>query len=66
MSKPKKAGRPKGTKTADETRSVSYRLTVPEFDALEAYAKENDRRIAGETARAVRKYLRELGLIPKS
>ena len=63
MEKPKKRGRPKG-KTAEETVSIGYRLTVPEFKALEKYGNENDRKVAVETARAVRKYLRELGLIP--
>ncbi len=60
MSKQKKPGRPPGKK-AEEKPHVGYRLTQSEFEALDRYAKENDRTVAAESARAVRKYLKENG-----
>lgn len=63
MSTPKKPGRPPGKK-APERPSISYRLEVDELAALEVFAKENDRTIAAESARAVRKYLRDVGALP--
>lgn len=58
-------GRPTG-KSRPETRSVGFRLTEAEYQALSTYARENDRTFAAEAARAVRKYLRDLGLLPTS
>lgn len=59
-------GRKKITKPEDKAPNrpaVGYRLSEEEYAALVKYAKENDRTPAAESARAVRKYLRELGLI---
>jgi hypothetical protein len=58
----KKRGRPK---RSEATVAIGYRLPVSEFKLLETHAKENDSKVAIETVRAVRKYLREIGLIPE-
>lgn len=61
MENAKKRGRPK---RSEATVAIGYRLPVSEYKVLEKHAKENDSKIAVETVRAVRKYLREIGLIP--
>jgi hypothetical protein len=64
MSKAKKPGRPPG-KTVEEKPHVGYRLTKVEYDALVRFALSNDRTVAAESARAVKKYLRENGQLPE-
>lgn len=61
MEQAKKRGRPK---RSEPTVAIGYRLAASEFKALETYAKANNTTVAAESARVVRKYFRELGLIP--
>ena len=60
MENAKKLGRPK---LSEVSIAIGYRLPLSEFKLLEKHAKQNNRKVAGETVRAVRKYLRELGLV---